>query len=142
MLAEGQRHIFADGHGAKQGSPLEGHANFLANFVELGLRNRGDVFSLNPDLTRHGLFQADESAEKSAFSRAGTAKNNERFSMLNIEANSMKDLAFAVAHTKIANGDQRTGVRHSKNGMRAFSGDAKSAMRTAMPRFPFQSVAG
>ena len=47
-----------------------------------------------------------------------------------------------AAAAKIANGDQRTGVRHSKNGMRAFSGDAKSAMRTAMPRFPFQSVAG
>ena len=80
-----ERHIFADGHRAKQRAALKRHAYLLANLVHFRIGNRGDVFAFDPDFSRARFFQADQCAQKSAFARTGASEDDQGFAALHVK---------------------------------------------------------
>ena len=106
VFAQRKRDVFANGHGPEQCSALKRHAHVAANVVKFVGRNRGKVFAFDPDLAGGRTLESDESAEQCAFARAGTAKNDQRFSLLHIKTYAVKNFAIPVADAEVAQRDR------------------------------------
>src|SRR5262249_24398619 len=85
VLAQRKRHIFPDGHRTEESSALERHAHMTAECSELLVRNRREILTLNPDFTRSGSLEADQSAQKRALAGARSAENHQRLALLHVK---------------------------------------------------------
>src|SRR6267154_2013388 len=107
MFPQRERHVFTDGHRAKQCPALKGHADFLADFVHLLRGNRRDVFSFEPDLTGTWPFQAHKSAQQGTLAGTGAAQNHHGLTVHHIKIDAVEDFPVTVTDAKIPKRDHR-----------------------------------
>src|SRR5208282_4046430 len=108
VLAQRESNVFADGHGAKEGTALKGHANFLANFVTLGVRYGEKILSRNPEFTGVRFFKTNESPQERALAGTRAAQDDESFAALNVESNAVQDFSPRIADADVPQGNHRT----------------------------------
>lgn len=109
MLAKGQSHIFADGHGAKQRAALKRHTHFLAELVALGLVHGGKIAIAYPDFSVCRLLQPDERAQQRAFARTRATEDHQGFAGGRLEIDAVENFAVAIVHAQIFHNDGGAG---------------------------------
>ncbi len=90
MLQKGQGNIFTHRKGADQSPTLKRKAHLFADCREL---SRFEAFPRSVPLTRISpseVFEAHDGPEESALAGAGTAQDDDRFTVMNIEIESMQ----------------------------------------------------
>src|SRR6267143_5057385 len=91
FFAQGERNVFTDRQGIEEGSVLEHHGDFLADFFELYLVVVCNVLTGDNDPARIRLKKAHDVVERNRFSDAAAAKNTDHLTRQYLEVDVLEN---------------------------------------------------
>ncbi len=91
VLAQRERDVVVQIHGAEQRAVLEEHAELAPHPVQVTFAHADGLLAVNPDLALVGPEEADDVLEENGFAGAGGAHDRRDATLGNVEADVLQD---------------------------------------------------
>ncbi|MNY45545.1 hypothetical protein D3C86_1806560 [compost metagenome] len=106
MFAQRVRHVFEHRQIGEQRTRLKQHAHFLARFIQLMARQRGNVIAIKPDFTAVRCQLTANQTQQRRFANAGRPHDRRDLATGNRQVDIFEYQSIAARERHVANFDQ------------------------------------